>query len=447
MTYRYPDTSVLYRKLTRSFPKIVRGAGCRLFDEAGKDYLDGSGGAYVANLGHGLPDIVDQVAEQIRQVAYVSGMSFTNDAVEQLADELRSLSVGDLDKFFFLTSGSDAVEAALKLARQYWFETGRPKKHKLVALAPGYHGNTLLALSVSARPQAQALFKEWLVPVIQVPAPYPYRCDCGGAAHCPRCTGQMLEQAIETAGADTVAAFIGEPIGGSSTGASVPRPEYWTTVRDICDRHQVLWIADEILTGAGRTGTWTAIEPFGAVPDIMTLGKGLSGGYAPLAAMVTSERLLAPIAAGSGAVVHAQTFTHTPMICAAGLAAVRYLKTHRLLDRCQVMGARLQQKLTPLLDHPLVGDVRGRGLLAGIEFVADKASRRPFPRADRIAEQVVDAAQEAGLVIWPNVGTAAAGDGDLICLAPPFVVTEAELDEMIARLRQALDVVASAAPQ
>lgn len=440
MAYRYPDTAVLYRKLDRPFAKVVRGQGSRLFDESGKDYLDGSGGAYVANLGHGVSEIVDQVAEQIRKVAYVNGMAFTNDAVEDLAAELKTLSVGDLDKFYFLTSGSDAVEAALKLARQYWVETGKPSKHKIIALSPGYHGNTMLALSASARKHYKVMFKEWLTPVVQVPAPYAYRCDCNGAPACPRCTGRLVEAAILAEGPDTVAAFIGETVGGSSTGASVPRDEYWRAVRDACTKHGVLWIADEVLCGAGRTGTWTAVEQYGAVPDIMTMGKGISGGYAALAAVVTSERILDPIAKSSGSVIHAQTFTHTPMMCAAGLAAVRYIKKHDLIARCRIKGERLHQLLAPVRSHPLVGDVRGRGLLAGIEFVADRTAKRPFARKLKVAERVTDAALDAGLMVWPNVGQADGTDGDLVCLAPPFVVTDAEMDEMIVRFSRALDV-------
>ncbi len=439
MTYRYPETAVLYRKLTRTFPRIVRGQGSRLFDETGKEYLDGSGGAYVANLGHGVAEVVAEVADQIQRVAYVSGLTFTNDAVEALAAELAPLSPGDLDKFMFLTSGSDAVEAALKLARQYWVETGFPGKHKIIALAPGYHGNTMLALAASARKHYQTLFKEWLVPVVQMPAPYRYRCDCGDGADCPRCTGRLLEEVIAREGADSIAVFVGETIGGSSTGASVPRPEYWRTIRDICTRHRILWLADEVLVGSGRTGTWTAVERYGVVPDLLTLGKGISGGYAPLAAVVAPERILDPIARGSGGVLHAQTFTHTPMVCAAGLAAVRYLKRHDLLARCRRMGAVLHERLGPFRDHPLVGDIRGRGLLAGIEFVADRATRAPFPRAAKIAETFTDLAQDEGLVVWPNVGQADGTNGDLVCLAPPFVVTDEELDEMMIRFGRALD--------
>jgi adenosylmethionine-8-amino-7-oxononanoate aminotransferase len=438
MTYRYPDTAVFYRRLTKAFPRIVRGAGCYLFDEDGKRYFDGSGGALVANLGHGVADVAERVVEQIRRVAYVSGATFTNDAVEELAALLARLMPGDLSKLYFLTSGSDAVEAALKLARQYWVEVGQPSKHRIVALTPAYHGNTLLALSVSARRQYRTIFRDWLVPVVQVPAPYPYRCDCGGDERCPRCSGTLLEEVIEREGADTIAAFIGETVGGASTGGSVPRERYWATVREICDRHQVLWVADEILCGAGRTGTWTAVEQYGATPDLLVMGKGISAGYAPLAAVAAPERILDPIARGSGALLHGQTFSHTPMACAAGLAAVRYLVDHDLVARCRALGPTFHARLERLRRFSAVGDVRGRGLLAGIEFVADQATRAPFPRANLFAERFTDRAQELGLVVWPNVGQADGTNGDLVCLAPPFIITEPEMDELVDLFERAL---------
>ncbi|MEO8448604.1 MAG: aminotransferase class III-fold pyridoxal phosphate-dependent enzyme [Gemmatimonadota bacterium] len=440
MAYRYPDTHVLYRKLTKTFPKIVRGEGCYLFGEDGTRYLDASGGAYVANCGHGVREIVSAVTDQIGEVAYITGMSFTNDAVETLANELAEVRVGDLDKFSFLSSGSDATEAALKLARQYWVERGKPKKHKIVALAPGYHGNTMLALAASSRDHYKIYFREWMVPVRYVPAPYPYRCDCRGGP-CPRCDGTALDQALTEEGSDTVAAFIAEPVGGSSTGASVPRADYWRTIREICDRHEVLWIADEVLTGAGRTGTWSALEPYGAVPDLQVLGKGISGGYAPLAAVAAPERILDVIAAASGSMIHAQTFTNTPMICAAGVAALQYLKRHHLVARCAQMGTVLHQKLGALRGRSIVGDVRGRGLLAGIELVADQRTTAPFARREKVAERLTDAALEAGLVVWPNVGHADGTNGDAVMVAPPFVITEAEIDEMVEKLGTAIDRV------
>ena len=438
--YRYPESHVFYRKLGRAFPRIVRGEGCWLIDEHGKRYLDAVGGAYVANLGHSNGEIADAMAQQARQFGYLSATAFTHAPVEELAAELAATLPGDLDKLYFLSSGSEAVEAALKLARQYWVERGRPEKHKVVALAPAYHGNTLLALSASAREHYQTMFREWLVDVHRVAASYPYRCPCRGHdPGCPVCSGVALEAAIVALGADRVAAFIAEPVGGSSTGASTPRPEYFRRIREICDRYQVLLVADEILCGAGRTGTWWAIEPYGALPDIMTLGKGISGGYAALSAVAAPERIIDVIADGSGNFMHAQTFSHHSVACAAGLAAVRYLKRHHLIEQCARIGEVLQQRLAALRELPHVGDVRGRGLLAGIEFVEDKETRAPFPRAAHFAEAFTEAAQQAGLVVWPNVGHADGTNGDLVMVAPPFIVTEQEIDEIVRRFGEALE--------
>jgi adenosylmethionine-8-amino-7-oxononanoate aminotransferase len=438
--HAYPDGHVFYRKLTKHLPRIVRGEGCWLTDADGKRYLDAVGGAFVASLGHGNREIADALAEQGRQVAYVNGTAFTTDPAEALAAELAATLPGDLSHLYFLSSGSEAVEAALKLARQYWVERGAARRHKLIALSPAYHGNTLLALSASARAHYQVAFGEWLVPVIRIPAPYAYCCPCRGRhADCPTCNGSALEEAILRAGPETVAAFIAEPVGGSSTGASVPRPEYWARVREICSRYDVLWVADEVLCGAGRTGSWWAIGPAGAVPDLMTIGKGIAAGYAPLSAVAAPRRIVDVLAAGSGALLHAQTFSFHPVACAAGLATVRYLKTHRLVEQCAELGQGFHAKLDGLTGLPHVGDVRGRGLLAGIEFVEDTGTRAPFPRALRFAETFTDRALDVGLVVWPNAGHADGTNGDLVMLAPPFVVTEAELGEIATRIAMALD--------
>ena len=452
-TFRHPaltesmsapaESNVFYRKLDRRHPRIVRAEGCRLYDSSGRDYLDGSGGAFVVNLGHGVGQVADAIASQARTLGYVNGTAFTHPAVEELAREIAALSPGDLDLVYPLASGSEAVEAALKLARQYWVECGRPAKRKVISLAPGYHGNTLLALSASARAHYTTYFREWLVEIVRVPAPYPYRCACGGRPpYCAACSGDAVESAILREGSETVAAFIGEPVGGSSTGASVPPPEYWPRVREICSRHDVLLIADEVLTGAGRTGTWSALEPYGVVPDIMTLGKGIAGGYVPLSAVVAPRRLVDVLAGGSGGLLHAQTFSHHPVLCAAGVATLRYLREHRLIARCAEMGAVLHRRLEALRGLPLVGDVRGRGLLAGVEFVADAETREPLPRAAAFAETFTAAALEAGLVVWPNIGHADGVRGDLAMLAPPFVVTEEEIEEMVTRFSRALRTAA-----
>jgi adenosylmethionine-8-amino-7-oxononanoate aminotransferase len=433
------ESHVFYRKLTRRYATIVRGEGCYLYDDAGRRYLDACGGAFTVNVGHGVDEIAAAVGDQARRLAYVNGTAFTHEPVEELAAELARISPGDLELVYPLGSGSEAVEAALKLARQFWVEVGRPGKHTVIALAPSYHGNTLLALSASARPHYSALFGEWLVEVARAPAPYPYRCECRGRPpYCGACSGDAVEAAVLRAGPERVAAVIAEPVGGSSTGASVPQPDYWPRLREICDRHDVLLVADEVLTGAGRTGTWSALEPYGIVPDIMTLGKGIAGGYVPLSAVVTSRRIAGALAEGSGALAHAQTFSHHAVLCAAGVATLRYLRERRLVERCAEMGRLLHRRLAELGGLPLLGDVRGRGLLAGLEFVADPVTREPLPRSARFAESLTEAALEEGLVVWPNVGHADGHSGDLVMLAPPFIVTEDQIDEMLELLSRAL---------
>ena len=279
---------------------------------------------------------------------------------------------------------------------------------------------------------------------MRIPAPYAYRCACGGAPpYCPACSGAALEEAIVREGSETVAAFIAEPVGGSSTGGSVPPPEYFHRVRRICDRYDVLFIADEVLVGAGRTGTWSALEPSGIVPDVMVLGKGIAGGYAPLAAVLPPTRIAEVFARGSGGLNHAQTFSHHPVLCAAGVATIRYLREHRLVERCAALGPVFHDRLARLRELPFVGDVRGRGLLAGVELVADRDTRAPFPRDAHVAERLTAAALDARLVVWPNVGHADGTRGDLVMLAPPFVITEQEIDTLVERLASALGTMSA----
>jgi len=417
----YPETNVFFRKLQWEYPRITHGKGSWLYDDAGNAYLDACGGAFVSNLGHGVADIGDAMAAQAKKLAYVSGMTLTHTAVEDFAAELSALAPPGLNKVYPLSSGSDAVEAALKLARQYWSELGLPAKQRIVALAPAYHGNTLLALSASAREHYKALYQGWLVDVIRVPA---YDADA-------------LEKAL-TAQAASIAAFILEPVGGSSTGALVPPPGYLRRARELCDQHKVLFIADEILVGAGRTGTWSALEPDAVTPDIQILGKGIAAGFAPLAAVLAPTRIIDAFAQGSGALNHAQTFSHHAVSCAAGTATIRYIRKHQLVDRCARMGAQLHARLAELGELPHVGAIRGRGLLAGIELVDDASTKTPFPRAVHFAESLTRAALDQGLVVWPNIGHANGTDGDLVMLAPPYTVSDDEIDQIVARLGAAI---------
>jgi adenosylmethionine-8-amino-7-oxononanoate aminotransferase len=444
MAHRYPEGALFYRRLDRGFPLAVRGEGAWIVDEAGRRYLDACGGAMVVSAGHGVAEIAAAAAAQAHRLAYVNGTQFTNAAAEELAGELAELLPEPLHYSYFLSSGSEAVEAAVKLARQYWCERGRPEKWKVISRNPSYHGNTLAALALSGREHYRRIYRPLLLDLPRIPAPDPYRHP---GPDCAACNGEALAAELAAQGPETVAAFLAEPIIGSSGGAVVPPAGYYRRVAELCREHEVLYIADEVLTGCGRTGKWFAFQHYDPVPDVLVLGKGLNGGYAPLSAVVASREIVATLARGSGAFNHAQTYTNNPVTCAAGAATVRYLKQHRLVERCAEISSSFFAELGTLGDHPAVGDVRGAGLLAGIELVLDRSTREPMPRAWRFAERLVDSAREEGLLVWPNVGHADGTRGDLIIVAPPLSVSREEVAEIGARLRRALDATAMAAPE
>jgi adenosylmethionine-8-amino-7-oxononanoate aminotransferase len=437
MSPRFPESPVFYRSLVRELPLAVEGDGCWIVDAHGKRYLDASGGAVVANLGHGGPfaaEIADAVGETIRSVGYLNGTQFTHAAAEELAGELARRSPGDLDFAYFLSSGSEAIEAAVKLARQVQLERGHAGKWKVISRVPSYHGNTLAALSLSAREHYREDYGPLLIDFPRVPAPDPYR-DPDGQLFAAR----ALEEEIVRQGPETVAAFLAEPIGGSSSGAVVPADGYWELVADICRRHDVLLLADEVMCGMGRTGRWFACEHFGLVPDVLVLGKGLNAGALPLSALLARRALLDTLAGGSGAFHHAQTYSHHTAACAAGLATVKIVARERLIERVALMESTLRAALDRLRAHAAVGDVRGRGFLFAIEFVADRESRRPFDRSERFAERFAERAFANGLVIWPNAGSIGGRDGDLAIIAPPFTITEEEIALLGRRLSETLE--------
>ena len=428
-----PESFVFHRRLTRRLPVAVRGEGSWLIDAEGRRYLDAAGGAMVASLGHDLQDVADAVREEIARLGYVNGTQFTHRSVEELAAELGELLPSPLRHSYFLSSGSEAIEAAVKLARQLWVERGLASKWKVISRVPSYHGNTLAALALSGREHYRRVYGPLLTSFPRIPAPDPYR-----HPDSPASTGAALEEAILREGPETVAAFLFEPIGGSTTGATVPTAEYVRTVFETCRRHGVLVIADEVLCGMGRTGRWFAFQHFGRVPDILVLGKGLNAGALPLSAVVTSAEIVQELAEGSGTFNHAQTYSHHTAACAAGLAVVRRLRRERLVEQA----ARLEPWFFGALDRvwklPQVGDIRGRGLLAGVELVQDRETREPFPRAARVAERLTERAFEQGLIVWPNVGHVDGERGDIVMLGPPLTVGTAELEEIGSRLARAL---------
>jgi adenosylmethionine-8-amino-7-oxononanoate aminotransferase len=420
---------------------ISHGEGPYLYDQDGKKYFDGSGGALVVSAGHGNKEIAQKIFEQISKVAYVNGTQFTNEPAEKLADRLAALSPDpDLNRACFLSSGSEAIEAAIKFARQLWVERKELGRSKMIARAPSYHGNTLYALSASARPHYKTYYGPLLHDVIAIPAPYEYRSQVenyakDGGKH----YAQFLEDAILREGPETIAAFLVEPVIGSSAGATVPPPDYFDHVQRICRKHGVLIIADEIMCGAGRTGKFFASEHFGLKPDVLLLGKGISGGNAALSAVIVRDSHLREMKAGTGYFMHAQTYLQAPSMTAAGDATLEYYEKYRLVENSAKMGALLHSLLHEALDsHPNVGFITGKGLFGGIEFVEDRKTKKPFSRAKKVAEGITNYAFEQGLIVWPNVGQADGVNGDLIMLGPSLTCTESQVKELVALVTQTI---------
>lgn len=436
MSIRYPDGHVLLRNLSRDFPEVSHGDGVYLFDTAGKRYIDGSSGALVASVGHGNKEVAQGVYEQLAKVAYVNGTHFTSPVMEQAAALIAARSPIPRSRVALLGSGSEAVEAAVKFARQLWVERGEPQRTKLIARTPGYHGNTLYALSASGRPHYKKWFGPLLSEVSTVSAPYGYRApvadyDKDGAAFYAR----ELEETLTRLGPETVAAFIFEPVIGSSAGAATAPKGYFDRISEVCKRHGVLLIADEVLCGAGRTGEFFACTHYGFEPDIAVLGKGLSGGYVPTSAVVVRQEHVDEMKKGSGYFMHAQTYLQAPAMAAATLATLNFMDKHGTVANARQVGAHLQQALSERI-APLagVGHTGGLGLLAGVEFIADKAGKTPFARDKKVAEKFVQQCFEDGLILWPNTGQADGTNGDLVMVGPPLIATVANIDELVDKL-------------
>jgi adenosylmethionine-8-amino-7-oxononanoate aminotransferase len=444
MTIRYPQGNVFYRNLHRSFPIIIKGEGAYLYDSLGKNYLDASGGAAVVNIGHGVKEIAEAISLQAQRVGYINGTQFSHEPVETLAERVSEFLPFDDGKVYFLTSGSEAIEASIKLARQYWVEQGQTAKHHIIARNPSYHGSTLAALALSGREHYKDIYRPMLMKTSSVPSPYCYRCFCGEAY--PSCgikCAYELENKIRELGKENVSAFISEIIGGSSTGAAMPPPEYFPIICEICNKYGILFIADEILTGIGRTGDWLACHHFDLKPDIIVIGKGLASGYVPLSAIAVPKGIVDAIYRKNRSFMHAQTFAHHPVACAAGITTLDYIKNNNLLQKCNTAGNLLMDALSSLSSDRDVGDIRGKGLLIGIEFVQDKNEKTPFPRELGYTEKFLSSAMKKGLVLWPNVGHADGINGDMVLLAPPFIIEEEEVSLISQILRETLDGIKS----
>lgn len=414
-------------------------AGVWIQDAAGNRYLDASGGPMVVNVGHGRPEIAKALHDQAMAVDYVHPTMFTGAPVETLARRLAALAPPGIERFYFMSSGSEAVETAVKLARQIHLAAGRTGRYRLISRWGSYHGLTLGALSATGKPAFRTPFAPMLADAAHIPAPYCYRCDYG-LTH-PACglkCADALEKAILNHGPETVSAFLGETVCGATIAAVVPPQGYWERIRTICDRYGILLILDEVLCGLGRTGRWFASEHDDVVPDMVTLGKGLAGGAFPLSAVgVRGDHFEAIKAAGG--FVHGGTFSHHQVGAAAANAVLDILESERLVARVARLGPILEEKLRTRLEaHPLVGDIRGIGFLWGVELVRNKSTREPFPRQAQITERVWESMFRQGVIAYKAVGFAG-GDGDALVIGPPFILEETDMDRITVALAAALD--------
>jgi adenosylmethionine-8-amino-7-oxononanoate aminotransferase len=441
-TMNLDHTRVLHRQ-TQVKPKIaVSGQGVYLTDADGKRYIDASGGAAVSCLGHGHPDVLAAMHRQIDQLAYAHTGFFSTAVAEQLADHLVANAPGDISHAYFVSGGSEAVEAALKMARQYFVEIGQPQRAHFIARHQSYHGNTLGALAVGGNAWRRAQFAPLLMDVTHVAPCYPYRdqrSDESLEAYGQRLV-QELAQTIERLGGDKVIAFVAETIGGATAGVLTPVPGYFEGVRRLCDEHGILLILDEVMCGMGRTGSLHACTDEHVVPDLLTVAKGLGGGYQPIGAVLARRHIVDAFANGSGLFQHGHTYLGHATACAAALAVQEVIERDHLLEAVRERGAQLQAGLERALgDHPHVGEIRGRGLFWGVELVASRVTKAPFNPALKLHAVIKSMAMERGLLCYPMGGTIDGKRGDHVLLAPPFVASAEEIDAIVERLAASID--------
>jgi len=437
-------THVLHRGLRHMPPVAAGAAGMILRDTAGKEYLDASGGAAVSSLGHGHPDVLAAMHAQIDKLAYAHTSFFTTEVAEQLADELIASAPAGMSHVYLVSGGSEAVEAALKMARQYFVEIGQPQRTQFIARRQSYHGNTLGALAVGGNAWRREPFKPLLVPATHVSPCYPYREQRQDETPVQygRRLADELEAAILEQGADRVIAFVAETVGGATAGVLTPVEGYFRAVREVCDRYGVLLILDEVMCGMGRTGTLYAAEQEGVVPDLITIAKGLGGGYQPIGAVLAQGRIVQAMSQGSGYFQHGHTYLGHPVACAAALAVQRVIRRDGLLEKVRQDAPVFEGLLREALDrHPHVGDIRGRGFFWGVELVADRQSKAPFDAGHQVHAQVKRAAMARGLLCYPSGGTADGRNGDHVLLAPPFIAGREHLADIAGRLAAAIEDV------
>jgi adenosylmethionine-8-amino-7-oxononanoate aminotransferase len=435
-------THILHRQITGTLPVAAGGQGLELIDTAGKRYLDASGGAAVSCLGHGHAAVTAALHEQLDKLAYAHTSFFTTEVAEQLADRLVADAPAGIDHVYFVSGGSEAVEASLKMARQYFMERGEPQRRHVIARRQSYHGNTLGALATGGNEWRRAPFSPLLMETHHVDPCFAYRFQQPGesdVAYGLR-AANALEQKILELGGDTVMAFVAETVVGATAGAVPPVGPYFKRVREICDKYGVLLILDEVMCGMGRTGTLHACEQEGIAPDLMTVAKGLGGGYEPIGAVLLAGKIYESFAKGSGFFQHGHTYMGHPLACAAGLAVQETIRRDKLLDNVRTMGAHLRRRLGERFgNHAHVGDIRGRGLFQAIELVEDRLTKAPFDPVRKLNARVKKAAMARGLMVYPMGGTVDGARGDHVLLAPPFIIDDAAVDAIVERLGDAID--------
>lgn len=440
-----PETDVqshIFPRHTKIAPPVAMGGeGCWIIDADGKRYLDGSGGAAVSCLGHSDREVTEAVKAQLDQLAFGHTGFFTSAPAEALASLLTDYAPEGLERVYLVSGGSEATEAAIKLARQYFVEKGEPQRGRLIARKQSYHGNTIGALSAGGNEWRRAQFAPLLLDVSHIDPCYDYRWRAEGESpeDYGRRAADALEDEILRLGPETVMAFIAEPVVGATLGAVPPAPGYFRRIREICDKYGVLLILDEVMCGMGRTGHLFACEADGVAPDILCVAKGLGAGYQPIGAMLCSGEIYAAIEGGSGFFQHGHTYMGHPAAAAAGLAVLQAITGRGLIPRVREKGAALREKLEAAFgQHPHIGDIRGRGLFQGLELVAERGDKTPFDPSHRLAAKIKAAAFEAGLICYPMSGTIDGRRGDHILLAPPFIIEDSELDELTSRLETAI---------
>ena len=433
------DDHVFHRMIKSDWPQISHGEGVYLVDTDGRRYLDACAGVHVVSIGHGVQEIAEAMREQASKVAFTYARFLTQPQID-LSDKIASLAPEGLSRVFYISGGSEATESAVKIARKYHIQTGNPQKYRVVSRWQSWHGNTLGALSMSGRSSWRKDYVPYLLDFPHISSPYCYRCAyCEGGGSCSLQCAEELERVIHREGSEYISAFIVEPVLGTSACGVAPPPDYFPMIREICDRHNILMIVDEVVTGFGRTGRNFGIDHWGVVPDIMATGKGLSSGYTPIAATLAHERVYSAIYEKETSFVHGHTYGGNPLSCAVALAVQNYLEKHDLVARCARMGDLMLAQMKELEQLPIVGEVRGKGLLLGIELVADKEKRTPFDPGQGVTSALVDLVFQKGVLIMPGApGLIDGVAGDHLAISPPFTISEDEVRQVVDAIRDSI---------